>query len=79
MILLGDNMKMSSILFESKEVQQEKVLHVEKDNIKSLQKTHDEIQEMLEALIPKEAKEVLVENPFENRFPVDHRIIKKVS
>ena len=72
-------MKMLNILFESSEVQHEKVLLVEKENIKSLQKTYDEIQMMLESLMPKEARKEVVKEPFENAFPVDHRIIKKAS
>jgi len=72
-------MKILNILFESSEVQQEKALRVEKENLKSLQKSYDEIQMMLEALIPKEAHKEVVENPFDNAFPVDHRIVKRVS
>ena len=72
-------MKILNILFESSEVQQEKALRIEQENIKSLQKSYDEIQTMLEALIPKEAHKEVVENPFDNAFPVDHRIVKRVS
>ncbi len=72
-------MKMLNILFESSEVQQEKVLRVEKENIKSLQKSYDEIQTMLATLVPKEAHKEAVKEPFYNVFPVDHRIVKKVS
>jgi len=72
-------MKILNILFESSEVQHEKALRVEKENIKSLQKSYDEIQTMLEDLMPKEANKEVVNEPFENTFPVDHRIVKKAS
>lgn len=71
-------MKMLNILFESNEVQHEKALRIEKDNIESLKKSQDEIRAMLEALMPKEEsiEKVVVEHPFENAFPVDHRIVQ---
>jgi len=69
---------MLNILFESNEVQHKKALRIEKDNIESLKKSQDEIRAMLEVLMPKEEHidKSVVEHPFENTFPVDHRIVK---
>ena len=67
------------ILFESSEAQQKKVSQIEKENIESLKETQKEIRAMLKGVIPEEAPQKIVQNPFDNRFPVDHRIVKKVS
>ena len=69
---------MLNILFESNEVQHKKALRIEKENIESLKRSQDEIQAMLEVLMPKEEyiNTLGVEHPFENAFPVDHRIVK---
>ena len=72
-------MKILNILFESSEAQQKKVSQIEKENIESLKETQKEIYTMLKEVIPEETPQKTVQNPFDNRFPIDHRIVKKVS
>ena len=72
-------MKILNILFESSEVQQKKVSQIEKENIESLKETQKEIYTMLKDVLPEKTPQKTVQNPFDNRFPIDHRIVKKVS